>query len=44
MNNTFGPLTQPFIREKMTKKNTSVLSLLMFHEMRATKPKIIPEC
>ena len=34
MNNTFGALTQPFIRKKPTKNNTSVLALLMFHETR----------
>ena len=30
-NNTFGALTQPFIKNKLLKNNTSLLALLMFH-------------
>ena len=39
MNNTFGALTQPFIKRTSSKNNTSVLQLLMFHETRVLKPK-----
>ena len=39
MNNTFGALTQPFIRKKLTKNNTSVLALLMFHETKEKNTK-----
>ena len=39
MNNTFGALTQPFIRKKTTKDNTSVLALLMFHDTKETNTK-----
>ena len=34
MNNTFGTLTQHFIINFMTKMNTCVLELIMFHETR----------
>ena len=34
----FGAITQPFIKKKMTKNNTNVLELLIFHETRAKKP------
>ena len=36
---TFGEITQPFIKATLTKKNTSVLSLIMFYETRADNPK-----
>ena len=39
MNNTFGALTQPFIKRTSSKNNPSVLQLLMFHETRVLKPK-----
>ena len=32
MNNTFGNVTQTFITNVMTKKNTCVLELIIFHE------------
>ena len=34
MNDTFGTLTQPFIINTVKKKNTCVLSLVMFYETR----------
>ena len=34
MNNTFGPITQPFIRSTLAKKKKRVLELLMFYEAR----------
>ena len=36
---TFGEITQPFIKATLTKKNTSVLSLIIFYETRADNPK-----
>ena len=39
MNNTFGALTQPFIKRTSSKNNTSVLQLLMFHETGVLNPK-----
>ena len=39
MNNTSDALTQPFIKNTMSKNNTSVLVLLMFHEKRGIKSK-----
>ena len=39
MNNTFSALTQPFIKNTMSKKNTCVLALLMFHKTRGINPK-----
>ena len=38
MNNTFGALKQTLIKNTMSKKNTSVLALLMFHETRGINP------
>ena len=38
-NNTFGALTQPFIKNTILKNNASVLALLMFHEKRVLKPE-----
>ena len=32
MNNTFGPITQSYIKTTLEKKTTWVLSLLMFYE------------
>ena len=37
INNTFGALTQPFVKTILSKK-TSVLELLMFHETRGVNP------
>ena len=34
MNDMFGTLTQPFIRNNTKKKNTCVLALVMFYETR----------
>ena len=34
MNTTFYELTQPFIKTTLSKQNTSVLALIMFHEKR----------
>ena len=39
MNNMFGTLTQPFIKNVMTKNNTCVLALIRFHNTRHTKVK-----
>ena len=39
MNNTFGNATQTFIKNVMTKKNTRLLELIMFHEKRHKRPK-----
>ena len=39
MYTTFGETTQPFIKAKLEKKNTSVLALIMFYEIRADNPK-----
>ena len=39
MNNTFGSLTQHFIKTTLSKNNTSFLELLMFHSTRGLKPK-----
>ena len=39
MNNTFGSITQPFNKNKISKNNTSVIELLMFHDTRVIKPK-----
>ena len=38
-NNMFGALTQPFIKNTLSKNNTSVLELLMFHDTRGIKSK-----
>ena len=38
MNNTFGALKQPLIKKK-SKKNKSVLSLLIFDETKGINPK-----
>ena len=38
-NNTFGALTKKSVLKTMTKNNTSVLELLMFHETIAKNPK-----
>ena len=35
MYNKFGEITQPFIKATLSKNNTSVLALLMFHETRS---------
>ena len=37
MNNTFGNVTQHFIKNVMTKNNTYVLALIMFDDMIHTK-------
>ena len=34
MNTTFGELAQPFIKATLSKKNTSVLELIIFRETR----------
>ena len=34
MNDTFGTTTQPFIKKTTKKKNTRVLSLVIFYETR----------
>ena len=34
MNDTFGTITQPFIKNVTKKKNTCVLALVMFYEKR----------
>ena len=34
MNNTFGPITQTYIKSTSAKNNTRVLALLMFYESR----------
>ena len=39
MNNKFGNVTQTFILKIMTKKNTFVLALIMFHETIHTKAR-----
>ena len=39
MNNTFGALTQHFIKTTLSNNNTSVLALLIFHDKRGLKPK-----
>ena len=44
MNNTFGTLTQPFIKKITTKNNTCVLELIMFHETRQKRQRNISEC
>ena len=35
MNTTCGELTQPFIKSTLSKNNTRVLALIIFHETRA---------
>ena len=35
----FGEITQPFIKSRLTKDNTSVLSLLLFYETITDDPK-----
>ena len=37
MNNTVGNVTQPSIKNVMTKKNTCVLELIIFYDMRYKK-------
>ena len=32
MNNTFGPITQPYIKATLAKNNRRMLALLMFYE------------
>ena len=39
MNTTFGKFTQPFIKATLSKNNTSMLSLIMFHETRGGNSK-----
>ena len=39
MNNTFGPIAQPFIRSTLKKNKTRVLELLMFYETRKNPKK-----
>ena len=39
MNNTFGPITQPYIRSTLAKNTTRVLALLMFYETRQNPNK-----
>ena len=39
MTTTFGEITQSFIKSTLSKKNTSVLTLIMFHETRGENPK-----
>ena len=34
MYTTFGEITQPFIKTTLSKKNTSVLELILFYETR----------
>ena len=38
MYTTFGEIPQPFIKYTLEKKNTSVLSLLLFYETRSDNP------
>ena len=39
MYTTFGEITQPFIKSRLAKDNTSVLSLLLFYETITDDPK-----
>ena len=39
MNITFITLTQPFIKNTVSKNNTSVLAFIIFHETRCVKAK-----
>ena len=39
MYNKFGEITQPFIKATLSKNNTSVLALIMFHETISENPK-----
>ena len=39
MYTTFGEITQPLIKAKLLKNNTSVLSLIIFYWERADNPK-----
>ena len=39
INDTFGALTQPFIKNTITEDNTSILALLIFHDTIVTKPR-----
>ena len=39
MNNTFGPITQPYIKATLKKHNTKVLALLMFYQTRNNPKK-----
>ena len=39
MYTTFGEITQPFIKATFSKKNTSVLALIIFYDTRAYNPK-----
>ena len=36
---TFGPITQPFIKTTLSKKNTLVLALILVYETRGYNPK-----
>ena len=38
LNTTFGELTQYFIKATLSKNNTRVLALLMFHDTRGENP------
>ena len=38
MYTTFGKITQPFIKDTLSKNNTSVLALITFYETRADNP------
>ena len=39
MNNSFGPITQPYIRSTLEKNTTRVLALLIFYETRNSPKK-----
>ena len=39
MYNKFGEITQPFITDTSSKKNTRVLALITLHEARGDNPK-----
>ena len=39
MYTTFGEITQPFIKSTLAEKNTIVLELIMFYEIRSDNPE-----
>ena len=39
MNNTFGPITQPFFRYTLANNNTRFLALLLFYDKRKNPMK-----
>ena len=40
MKTTFGAITQPYIKNKLSKKKTRVLALLIFYEIRKNPKEI----